>query len=814
MIITIMYILCVLLSGWMGASVLVSDSKNAQNRIFFLFCINLACWAFFLALMNNSFTAETAVNFRIIAAFFCSIIYPIFLHFIIITTNLKRILTGKLLPIIYTPAIISIYLYCFQPVGKKDMIKTVLGWVCLFPNDRDLLWEYYYTVFFSVYCIIYIVLLIHWYVSVKRKREKRQAKNLIFSILFAFILGAFTDVALPMLNIIAFPPLTVIFMQLSIFVTWYSRSKYKFMNLKPEAIMIEVFKTMEEGLLIANSERIIVEANKGALELLNCPKNQVIGQPLSSLFSDDMIVSYTSDFNGIETEIRSDDSKNIPILLSSSTCYDEFNEPLGRVVTFQNITEMQRIKNQLKKNNDELEMRVIERTSKLNDTNEVLKKTIEKRIEMEAEIKKMALYDQMTGLPNKSLFLNCLKRAISDVTLRGELVAVFILDLDSFKRVNDTIGYAQANKFIIEAGNRLKKIIKKNDTLARTGGDEFSILANRLKDIDEVEQIGNLILEAFIKPFRINGYEFHITASIGCAVYPFDGDDVQQLTLNSGNAMYLAKQKGKKTLQYCTSEMKIKMNEELELTNYLYLALKNNEFELYYQPQVDASSGEIVSMEALIRWNNPQLGKVSPNRFIRIAEKTGLIISIGAWALQTACLQCKAWQDSSLKIKKVSINLSMQQFEDGNIVELVKQVLHDTELPSEYLGIEVTESIAMKEADDIVNIMNQFKTLGISISIDDFGVDYSSLRYLKKLPVDFIKIDKEFISGVDINTKDEAVIKAIISLARELGMTVVAEGVETKNQLDFLVREGCNIIQGYYYYKPMPPQYISKLLKM
>ena len=344
-------------------------------------------------------------------------------------------------------------------------------------------------------------------------------------------------------------------------------------------------------------------------------------------------------------------------------------------------------------------------------------------------------------------------------------------------------------------------------------GDEFLILIKNIENENYIREISEKILNIFKKPFIIDNNDLFMTTSIGGAIYPVDGQDVETLIKNADIAMYKAKEKGKNKFELCTAIFKDGLVKEMKLTNSLYKAIERNEFELYYQPQVSIISGEIIGLEALIRWNNAELGMVNPVDFIYIAEKTGLILPIGEWVMKTACSQNKEWQDAGILNVPIAVNLSVNQFQNKRIIEDIINILKETGLNPNDLELEITENIIMKETEYIIESLKQLKELGVKIAIDDFGTEYSSLNYIKQLPVDKIKIDMSFVRGININHKDEAIIKVIIALAKNLGLKVIAEGVETKEQLDFLREQMCDEIQGYYYYKPMPANQIEELMR-
>ncbi|HCS75923.1 MAG TPA: hypothetical protein DIW17_18875, partial [Clostridiales bacterium] len=493
----------------------------------------------------------------------------------------------------------------------------------------------------------------------------------------------------------------------------------------------------------------------------------------------------------------------LPVLLTISSLYDEWNEVYGNVIIFQDLTEIKIIQAELINSHEELERKVMERTKELNYANEELRNEIHSRIEMEQEIRKLAYYDQLTGLPNKKMFMNYLSKKIHE-NQRNELsLAIMYLDLDSFKMINDTMGYSKGEELLTQVSERLLKSLRISDTVSRVAGDEFLILIQNNPNEKTIDVVASKLIKAFCKPFIVSDKEVHITASIGVSTYPVDGEDADTLVKNADIAMYRAKERGKNKYEICTPFMRTSLVETMKFTNQLYRAVGQKEFILHYQPQVDIRTGEIVGFEALIRWNHPELGEVPPGKFIPIGEKTGLIIPISEWVLETACKQNKVWQEQGAAHIPIAVNLSAKQLIDYDLVEVVSGILNKTGLDPRYLEMEITENTLMEDVDVISDTLNKLSKMGIRISIDDFGTKYSSLSYLKQLPINRVKIDMSFVQGITVNHKDEAIIKAIIDLARNLDIDVLAEGVETLPQMEFLKKANCHVIQGFYLYRPM-----------
>lgn len=434
------------------------------------------------------------------------------------------------------------------------------------------------------------------------------------------------------------------------------------------------------------------------------------------------------------------------------------------------------------------------------------------KIRSEEKIEHLAYYDYLTGLPNRLLFSDRLVRSLRLAGRDERLTGIIFLDLDSFKMVNDTMGHSAGDTVLQEVARGLTRRLGKRDTVARFGGDEFLIMVNNLEDYESIIGVADTVMEMFEIPFSINGQAFFITGSAGIAVYPFDGEDAETLIKNADIAMYMAKNSGKNQYALCTADMNEKVKKDVGLSNSLYQAEERNELVVYYQPQIRLQTGGIVGLEALLRWNHPELGMILPRVFIPLAEANGTISSIGQWVLKTAIRQNKKWQDMGFPHLRMAINISPVQFNNPDFAENLDQLLKEEGLNPKYLELEITESVATKESGHILNTLNKLKQLGVTISIDDFGREYSSLNRLKTLPVDRIKIDMQFVHGIEGSEKDQAITKVIINLAKNLGLEVLAEGVETMPQLEFLNKKMCDEVQGYYYFKPMTAEEIEKIL--
>jgi diguanylate cyclase (GGDEF)-like protein/PAS domain S-box-containing protein len=424
-----------------------------------------------------------------------------------------------------------------------------------------------------------------------------------------------------------------------------------------------------------------------------------------------------------------------------------------------------------------------------------------------------AYHDSLTDLPNRALFNEHLTLALSNAERYKEMLAVIFLDLDRFKRVNDMLGHAEGDRILKDVANRLKQCLRSSDTIARMGGDEFSVLLPQVKHEQDAAKIAYKILRSFKDPWLIGEHEFLITASLGIAFYPNDGEDAETLMKHADTAMYRAKDQGRNTYQLFTPNMNTIIFERLALESSLRHALERNEFTVFYQPQVNTITGQIVGMEALARWQHSGRGLVLPADFIPLAEDTGLIVPIGEYILRTACVQNKLWQQAGFSPLRLTVNLSACQFQQHNLVEMVAQILQETGFEPQLLELEITETVAMEDVDFTSRILNELMGMGIQIAIDDFGTGYSSLNYLKRFPIHTLKIDRSFVHDIITDSQDAAIVSAIIALAQTLNLKVIAEGVETEDQMEFLKCRQCFEMQGYLFGKPVPAKDFETLLR-
>jgi len=548
-------------------------------------------------------------------------------------------------------------------------------------------------------------------------------------------------------------------------------------------LALTVFRNSVEAIVVTDAHERILSVNQAFTEVTGYAAEEIIGQTPrmlgSGVHSREFYQAMWRDLNILgawkgEIEDRRKDGSLYPASLSISTVRDSNGRITHYVAVFSDITE---------------------------------------RKASEARIAYLAQHDALTGLPNRALLKDRLDQALAQATRLGKRIALMFLDLDRFKTINDSLGHATGDKLLQSVAARLRQSVRETDTVSRQGGDEFIIVLTGIDTPDEAGRIAAKILEQLDPPFDVDGQQLRTSFSIGIALFPEDGVSPETLMKNADTAMYHAKESGRDTYRFFDERMNVNTLEHLQLENGLRQAIARNEFKLAYQAQVDLASGRIIGLEALLRWSSETLGNVPPSRFIPLAEECGLIIPIGEWVLREACRQARRWQDAGLAPVPVGVNLSALQFRRSDIVAGVSAALAESGLDGRWLELELTESLLMESGPDVIVTLGQLKAVGVRLSIDDFGTGYSSLAYLKRFPVDRLKIDQSFVRDLAQDPDDAVIIRAIIQLGHNLRLEVIAEGTETLEQMDFLRREGCTAAQGYLFSRPLPAESIPALLQ-
>ena len=459
--------------------------------------------------------------------------------------------------------------------------------------------------------------------------------------------------------------------------------------------------------------------------------------------------------------------------------------------------------------------------SQLNETNKELENEIivkrellEKADELTKKLHNMAMHDALTELPNRHLFMDRLEQAIKLAHREQTLLAVFFLDLDNFKGINDSLGHAIGDQVLISVARRLQSCIREVDTISRLGGDEYSLIISSLHLSQHIDEMAKKLLNELKRPMLIDGHELYVSSSIGISIYPDDGETPGTLLRNADAAMYKAKEEGRNNYRYYTEDMTKRAFERVLMESNLRRAIEHEEFILYYQPQYDARTDKLIGMEVLVRWDHPEVGLVPPSKFIPVAEETGLIVQLDRWVFKAALNQLNIWYQLGYQPGKLSLNLAMKQLYQEDFMFFIHETLAKTGCQPQWLEFELTESQIMQKPEHAIAILQQISKLGIDIAVDDFGTGYSSLTYLKRLPVNKLKIDQSFVHDVPDDDEDVAIVQAIIALAKSMRLNVIAEGVEKKNQKAFLLEHDCNLIQGFLYGKPMQAEDIEKLFAL
>ncbi|MBN1127431.1 MAG: EAL domain-containing protein [Chitinispirillaceae bacterium] len=551
----------------------------------------------------------------------------------------------------------------------------------------------------------------------------------------------------------------------------------------PSRSIGEIFFTdATEGIVVADYHGMVTTVNPAFVAMTGRPEREIIGKPVSLLYDD---IRDNELFETIKKELkksgkwqgelwnRHKNGENHPLLLTVVAKTD----PATRRPYFLNLFT-----------------------------------DISKHIDVGVTHNDQAYYDALTGLPNRQLLNDRLTFMISRAKRNNAFLGLLLIDINRFHTINDTLGYATGDQLLQSIATRLKSCIREVDTVFRLGNDAFAMILEGISQPDDATRVVKRILSTCSTPFKFMNREVYVTLSIGIGIFPTDGAMFDELMKNAQAALTRSKELGINSFQHYQPQMNATVAQEFTLQNDLRVALEQNQLVVFYQPQVDLITKEIIGAEALVRWMHPQLGMVSPAQFIPIAESTGAIVPIGEWVLKTACLQTKKWQDHFSKELCIAVNLSNRQFQQQDLVSLVEKTLAETGLDPHTLELEITESMGMKNPEATLKTLQQLKSMGIRIAIDDFGTGYSSIYYLKKFPIDTIKIDRSFVDDIVTDPNDAAIVLAMIALAHSLRLTVIAEGVENKEQLEYLLRNGCQKIQGFIYSPPVNPNGFENLI--
>ncbi|MEH2027356.1 sensor domain-containing protein [Nostoc sp.] len=575
----------------------------------------------------------------------------------------------------------------------------------------------------------------------------------------------------------------------------------------------DLFEFAPYGYLVTNTVGTIQEANHVAASLLGLQQKYLVGKPLILFIAQQDRQCFSSQMQNLqellnwEINLQPRRGRPFPASVKASVVYDLEGKQLGWRWLLCNISERKQAEEMLHRTYRELEIRVAERTAELVKANQKLLNEITERKRVESQLLHLAFHDALTGLANRAAFMKHLKHAINYSKRHSDyLFAVLFIDLDRFKVINDSLGHLNGDQLLLAIASRLEICVRSIDTAARLGGDEFTILLEGVQDVSDAITVAERIQQELALPFELDGQEVFITASIGIALSStVDYEHPEELLRDADTAMYHAKVLGRARYELFNSDMYANAVARLQLETDLRRAIERLEFRVYYQPIISLTSGSILGFEALLRWQHPERGLLNPADFIPLAEETGLILSIGRWGLHEACRQMQAWRvcHRSNLLKKISVNLSVKQFSQPDLIEQIGQILHSTGLDAGTLALEITESVIVENGDKVTAALLQLREMGIELSIDDFGTGYSSLGRLHNFPISVLKIDRSFISPMGTNSKNVEIIEIIVTLAHKLGVDVLAEGVETKEQLVLLRKLNCEYGQGHFFSVPL-----------
>ena len=595
-------------------------------------------------------------------------------------------------------------------------------------------------------------------------------------------------------------------------------------GLETNSALLELRAILENatvGILFTRN-REIVQVNPVCAQMFGYSVEEMGGMSGRELYPSDEIYEAVAKDAGptlsagepfwTELEMRRRDGSTFFCRMSAKSINPQ-RPSAGTIWIMEDVTEWREAEEALQHAKDDLEQRVADRTDELTKANTQLQKEIYERVQAEQRIWHMAHHDSLTGLPNRTLLLDRLDQALAQSRRDKTRVGVVFLDLDRFKSINDTLGHAVGDELLKKVASRLSKVVRGVDTVSRLGGDEFIIVLRELRYAADATLVVEKILRALALPVSVLGNELCVTPSIGISIFPDDGDEAMQLLKNADTAMYSAKARGRNTYQFFTPRMNEEATRLFQLETQLRHALDNREFTLHFQPQVEITAPSVCGMEALIRWRHPMLGMMPPGEFIPVAEETGLILRIGDWVVNEALRQNRLWQEAGYGHIPVSVNLSPRQFRQHGLVDSIRRHLEDTGQPAGLLELEITETSLMHDVDEALETLRELAAMGVRLSIDDFGIGYSSLNYLKRFPVHRLKIDRSFVRDLGVDWDDAAIVSAIVSLSKALNLETLAEGVETAAQLKTLVAYGCKRFQGNYFSTPLPASEAPRLFR-
>jgi diguanylate cyclase (GGDEF)-like protein/PAS domain S-box-containing protein len=771
----------------LGIYVLKMNPRARVNQIFSFTCLCFLFWAFSYTFFRGAADKETAWTWFKLSSVGWTLAPAFVLHFLLLVSRSQnRLASPGLLLGIYVPSVYFLVQGVSGALGVVDFVWTDFGW----SNVYGALTPAFvgYLVYFSVWITLGLVTVVVRSRRSELLAEKRQAWLILCTGLPTIGMMAVSGILLPFLGIRSIPNVAHLFTAFWVLAIWYAISTYKLMILTPAAVATDVLETMADAVIMLSRRQRIVGVNRAAEELLSARESELRGSRLVDLFETDDATEtetlrrlITNDgTRDLELRYRKKNLELVRLKVSTSFVNDRHGQTMGQVLVARDITE---------------------------------------QVKTEEELKHLATHDPLTGLPNRSLLHDRLQRAVNRAARERRPFALLMFDLDGFKQVNDTFGQDVGDLVLKSSAERLTRCVRGLDTVCRLGGDEFLLVLEELIESGDSDIVAERMLAAFEEPIEAGEQTISISGSIGISTYPFDGLDAETLVKKADLALHSSKQKKKGGFEFYAPRMDAVNRERTKIEQGLRQALARDEFYLAFQPLVDFDTGRVAGIEALLRWESSEIGLVSPAKFIPVAERSGLIVPIGQWVLETACKISKEWQDAGLPAVPMGVNISAKQLQQDDFLELVETVLSETHLRPELLELELTESAAMEDRRHSQELLTKLRGLGVRIVIDDFGTGYSSLSRLKLLPMHAVKVDQSFIENIVEDPRDRALVMAMVAMARNLGVDVVAEGVESVDQLEVLrsfesqpvTLFRCDKLQGFLFSRPVSKDEVPEL---
>jgi diguanylate cyclase (GGDEF)-like protein/PAS domain S-box-containing protein len=772
---------------YLGGYILRSNPRERLNQVFSAICLSFFFWSFAYTFLPGAAGKEQVWIWFRISAVGWTLTPSLLLHFFVLLAGHEGWLERRwVLPAIYLPGAYFLVQAWVGEVGVVDFVATRYGWSDVYgPLSVNFA---LYLLFFPSAILLGLALVWRWGRKSDLIAQRREAQFIVLT--GVPVLGAVTasGILLPWMGLRTPPEVAHLIAPVWVLAIWYSVAAYRLMLMTPAGVASDILRTMADAVLLLSREQRIITLNEAAEDLLESPEGVLKGESIHELFEmEDEVETQAVQrllsgrrSRNLELRYRSPRGDLIPVRVSASEVEDRHGQIVGQVLVLRDIREQR---------------------------------------EAEAQLEHLATHDVLTGLPNRSILHDRLQRALDRAGRDKRPFALLMFDLDGLKAINDTYGQKIGDIVLQSTARRLTQATRGLDTVCRLGGDEFMVLVEDLLESGDSDLVARRILDAFDAPIGAGSHAISVTASLGISIYPFDGLDPETLVKKADLALSCSKQRETGGFQFYAPRMDAVNRERTRMEQGLRLALTRDELYLVYQPLVELQTGRIAGVEALLRWRSAEMGLIGPNKFIPVAERCGLIVPIGQWVLETACRTNREWQAKGLPWFPVSVNISAKQLQSEDFLDVVEDILRRTGLSPQLLELELTESTAMADVQQSREVLSRLKDLGVRIVIDDFGTGYSSLVRMKLLPMDAVKVDRSFIENIAEDPRDRALVMAIVALARNLGVEVVAEGVETREQLEVLRSFQsqpsdmfhCDKIQGNFFSGPIAPGEIPDL---